>query len=485
MALALPPLVLGLFALSSAYRIHASNQAVAAEKQFPQMAPPTRTQRILVFAPHCDDETLGAAGLMRQAERAGTPVHVVIFSNGDGFRVGVQRDFHELRVPPADFVRYAGLRQTESQNALARLGVPKDSITFLGFPDRGLLPLWTTNWATPFPSAFTGTDHCPYPNSPLYKSTYTGQTLLNAVMAQMRRARPTDVFVTHPADDHPDHAAASAFVQAALAQCRAAGDAWAQTTTLHFYLVHRGDWPVPQGLDEGMPLPPPAPMMGLDTRWTQLPLSADDTRAKFAAICRYKSQTELTGRFLYSFARTTELFGTLGQDGTVALPRVPDGRMTLLDKNWAGLSPVAMDAAGDTVLRAFQASADVSRLWACRDSRYLYLRLDTRQTLSPQVTYQLLLRPLAPGTSPAPDFVRLSVIPRGPGEPHPVNGTLWAWHGNELQARVPLAQAGLSSAADTLYLGAETRFAGVAIDKTGFRGLFASTLNTSARTASR
>ena len=370
MALALPPLVLGLFALSSAYRIHASNQAVAAEKQFPQMAVPNKTQRILVFAPHCDDETLGAAGLMRQAERAGTPVHVVIFSNGDGFRVGVQRDFHELRVPPADFVRYAERRQTESESALARLGVPKGSITFLGFPDRGLLPLWTTNWTTPFPSAFTGTDHCPYPNSPLYKDAYTGQMLLNAVMNQMRRDRPTDVFVTHPADDHPDHAAASAFVQAALARCRADGDRWAQGATLHFYLGASGGLPVPQGLDEGMPLPPPAPMMGLDTRWAQLPLSADDTRAKFAAICRYRSQTELTGRFLYSFARTTELFGTLGQGGAVALPRVPDGRMTLAEKDWAGLSPVARDAAGDTVLRAFQASADVSRLWACRDSRF-------------------------------------------------------------------------------------------------------------------
>ena len=122
------------------------------------------------------------------------------------------------------------------------------------------------------------------------------------------------------------------------------------------------------------------------------------------------------------------------------------------------------------MLRAFQASADITRLWACRDSRFLYLRLDTRQQLSPQVTYQLTLRPVA-WQGACPVFVPLAVKPRGPGLPHMVNGVLWAWQGATLQARVPLVQAGLASPSDTLYLSGETRFAGVAIDKTGFRGL--------------
>lgn len=477
--LAVPPLLLGMLGLSAAYHIYANNRTLAEDRHFPAQAAPLAAQKLLVFAPHCDDETLGAAGLMRQARHAGADVHVVIFSNGDGFRVGVEREYKELRVAPADYVRYAYHRQGESRAALKVLGVAADHITFLGYPDRGLMPMWTTNWSAqkPFLSTFTRTDHSPYANSPTPHAAYAGETALADVERQMQADQPTDIYITHPGDDHPDHAAASVFVQTALADLKAKGQPWAQTARLHFYLVHRGDWPCPQGLHEEASLPPPAPMAALDTQWEELPLSVRDVHAKYAAIKRYRSQTELTGRFLFSFARRNELFGTLPDARANALPRVSDNRMVLNGSAapWAGMLPVALDPAGDTVLRAFQASGDITRLFACRDSRFLYLRMDARQRLTPRVSYKFSLRPLSGAGVPSP-FLTVAVSPGSEGKAQAVSGSAGAssvWHGSLLEVRLPLAQAGLNAArsGETLYLAAETRFAGIAVDRTGYRAV--------------
>ena len=51
----------------------------------------------------------------------------------------------------------------------------------------------------------------------------------------MLSERPTDIYVTHPNDDHPDHAAASVFVRTAFQQLKASGVARAQTAHLHYY----------------------------------------------------------------------------------------------------------------------------------------------------------------------------------------------------------------------------------------------------------
>lgn len=477
--LVVPPLLMSVLGLSAAYRIYAGNRSEAQSRRFPLVPLPVSGQRLLVIAPHCDDETLGAGGLMSQARRAGADVHVVVISNGDGFRVGVQSEYKTLRVAPADYVRYAYHRQGESRAAMRVLGVEPGHVTFLGYPDRGLMPMWTTHWAAarPFLSTYTQTDHSPYANSPTLRAPYAGESLLRDLEQQMQADRPTDIYVTHPGDDHPDHAAASVFVQTALADLQAQGVPWAQGARLHYYLVHRGDWPCPQGLHENYTLPPPAPMADLDTRWEQLPLSKSDVEKKYAAIQSYPSQTELTGRFLFSFARMSELFGTLPTAQAETLARVPDGRITLSGApgEWRGIAPVAQDPVGDTVLRAFQAGGDITRVWACRDARALYLRLDTCRPLSSRVTYRLSLRPLT-STAPAPTFVSLAVRPGAEGVAVPVPGFAGAvssWHGHTLEVRLPLASAGLASPVpnETLSVSGETRFADILIDRTGYRTL--------------
>ena len=477
LTLSLPLAAMGAFCFFTAYKIYASNQAEKALQAVPAPAP---GQRLLVFAPHPDDETLGAAGLMRQARLRDDDVRVVIITNGDGFRISAAQEFHELSVPPKDFVRYGYLRQTEARTALAVLGIPADHVHFLGYPDRGLMPMWINHWAAnaPVASAYTQQTHSPYADAATVNAPYCGAALLSDLKQQMIADRPTDIYVTHPNDDHPDHAAASVFVRTALQQLKAAGLPWAQTAHLHYYLVHRGDWPTPQGLHEDAALLPPGPMSALDTHWTALPLSVRDTQKKYAAIKRYGSQVEASSRFLYSFARQNELFGTLGKDNAApSLMQVPDGTVQAdgSPKDWAGQTPIALDPSGDSVMRAFQSSADIVRVFACRDRRFLYLRMDMDRALSPQVAYTFTLRPITPNAAQPPALtLALSAGPAGRPLPLPgLPGGSYAWRGTLLEAAIPLSAVSLTHPVpgETLYVMGQTRFANVEIDRTGFRAI--------------
>lgn len=84
---------------------------------------------LLVVAPHPDDETIGAHGLITRLRRRGTEVRVLIVTDG--------RASHPNSVawPRARLVRE---RQQESRRAMRRVGVAAGSIKFLGLPDGAL-----------------------------------------------------------------------------------------------------------------------------------------------------------------------------------------------------------------------------------------------------------------------------------------------------------------------------------------------------------
>ena len=182
-------------------------------------------------------------------------------------------------------------------------------------------------------------------------------------------------------------------------------------------------------------------MAALDTHWAALPLTRRDVQKKYAAIKRYRSQVSASSRFLFSFARRNELFGTVGNSGDApGLARVPDGRFRMDGDagDWIGQTPVALDPAGDSVMRAFQASGDIVRLFACRDSKFLYVRLDTAHAISSQVAYTVTLRPILQTSGAGasqPDAPTLTVTPGAAGRRLPlpgVPGGTYAWRGTLL-----------------------------------------------------
>lgn len=470
-----PPIVLAGMGLSIAFRIYSANRAES-EQHYPYMIPPHPPQSLLVFAPHCDDETLGAAGLIRQAEINHCAVHIVVMTNGDGFRVAAEREFNKINLAPSDFVRFGYLRQQETVTALGVLSVPPSDIQFLGYPDRGLMYLWTTNWDIrhPYRSIYTQASHNPYTDVLSPGAPYCGESVLTDVRAMLEKIKPTDIYVTHPDDDHPDHAATSVFVASALSQLRDAGEPWAGRAQIHYYLVHRGDWPVPQGLDEDFPMGPPAPMAALDTRWSELKLSRRDIQRKYAAVRRYKSQTLVTSRFMYSFVKRNELFGTL-QDTIPALSIMPNHSIVVGRgaEDWDHVPPLILDPVGDSVLPSLQPGGDIQTVSICRDSANLFILLHMHGKLDQKMAYQVVLRPMADGTSQ-----KSAVILTAGAKPlnlvQPLGGHPGAYvlaGGRDVILSIPLRDPSLASlkGVHNLYLAANTYLDNVRVDKTGFR----------------
>lgn len=429
----------------------------------PITPPPDARRRILVLAPHCDDETVALGGLIADARGAGAEVTVAFLTNGDAFRLAAGRALGDVRLTPDDYVRFAEERQQEAIAALGELGVPADHVIFLSYPDRGLLPLWEGHWdaSAPFRSGYTGYDFSPYPRAYTPRAPYCGAALLADLLRLLRATRPTDIFVTHPADDHPDHAAAAAFAQSALLGEQDRGAGWAKTARLRYYLVHRGDWPLPQGLRPDKPLLPPAGMLGLDTGWEVYSLSPHARAAKARALARYASQTAVIGRFLSSFLRENELLCSLPEQNPAATP------------------PAAFDAVGDDVVRYAEPSADLSGLSVRQTQGALRVRVTTRGPVSRRVRYRLRLRLEYPGDDPAAAtatrFVSLDLPVRRRGAQRLAEGdgivpAVITARENAVEAALPLAAlARRGTPPRRVWVAAQTQWASMSVDQTGFR----------------
>ena len=270
-----PPILAGGTAGAYYLRLHQKSDSAPIDDLalFPAPEP---GKRYLVLAPHCDDETLAVGGFIADATRKGAQVTVAFLTNGDGFPAAATRDLHEMQVSPSDYVRFAEHRQTEALRAETTLGVSEDHVIFLGYPDRGLRPLWETNWAPEslYRSFYTGHTHSPYVRTYTKHAAYCGAQLQTDLARLMEQVQPTDVFVTHPSDDHPDHSAAASFAQSALRVCTVdRQDTWAAHARLHYYIVHRGDWPLPQGKEPDATLAPPPGLAVSDTKWRAYLLS--------------------------------------------------------------------------------------------------------------------------------------------------------------------------------------------------------------------
>lgn len=276
---------------------------------------PGRGARVLVIAPHPDDETLGCGGLMRQAVLAGAEVYVALMTNGDASELALIFGQKHLPISKRAFINLGKARQKETLAAVAKLGVPPERVFFLGYPNNGLSALWQPeHWSSDrlYTSPTTGVDHSPYPLSFTAHTPYCGEQLVRDLQALLRLVRPTHLFVTHPLDNHPDHWATAAFLRSALRSLEAGPGWWAAETRVYGYLIHWPRWPVPRLYAPRLALlPPPDLLVRTDDNWLRLPLSDEDLLLKTAAIRQYRSQLPGHDRLLLSFSRPNELFAPL------------------------------------------------------------------------------------------------------------------------------------------------------------------------------
>lgn len=205
--------------------------------------------RTLIIAPHPDDESIAAGGLLQRAVAAGGEVRIVFVTDGDNNPWPLRYLKKKLRISDADHAEWGALRRQESQRALAKLGVPPGSTIFLGFPDRLLT-----------------------------KMARAGDLRAReALGAAIDEFAPTLLVVPSAFDLHADHRAISWLAHAASSgQC------------IVTYVIHGG-----------------APQDRLSFR---LELTGEEAARKREAIECHQSQLVLSRKRFLSYAGSVELF---------------------------------------------------------------------------------------------------------------------------------------------------------------------------------
>ncbi|WP_424979989.1 PIG-L deacetylase family protein [Leisingera sp. S232] len=236
----------------------------------------TALRPALVLAPHADDETLGCGGLIALKRQAGTPVTVLMATDGSASH----RYERTLQTSPD---KLAALRETETRRACRRLGLDANSLYFLGFQDGSL--------------------------------EASERRLSAAILSSVAQMQPQEIYVCARSDGHPDHQALARAARQAVAACKE------PVPVLYEYPVWSYDfrsWRRPGSNTAGF-LHGTAAMLRAALAWRMFAVGIADLRVQKAhALAAHRSQlglydaephwSGLPERFLWHFHTRHELF---------------------------------------------------------------------------------------------------------------------------------------------------------------------------------
>ena len=275
--------------------------------------------RLLVAAPHPDDESIATGELIQHVRAAGGTVEILLLTAGDNNPWPQRWLERRLRIGSEDRRRWGARRRQEVAGALARLGLPQDALHPLGLPDMGL--------------------------TACIRENLDGQ--VRAWTGWLERGRPNLIALPALGDGHPDHSAAHVLMRLAVARWQAAGQG--EPPRMLSYLVHG------RAAERG--------------EVVALPAAAEVHAAKLAALDEHRSQVALSGGRMRRLADRPEVFRTVepaSSDGW--LPWQPTAtqrpwlRLTLADqggaRTWSwSKAPLERHASGRWRLLAEPASA--------------------------------------------------------------------------------------------------------------------------------
>ena len=258
--------------------------------------------RLLVVAPHPDDESLCCAGIIQQASAAGAEVFIVWLTSGDAFEFDAALTERTLEPRGAGLERLGERRIGEARAAAQALAVPDDHLYFLGYPDGGLQRLFLDYYSQPYTSSYTGLSAVSYAAALSPGAAFTGENLLRDLQTVVTRVAPTAILAPSPDDRHPDHRTAGNLTLRILGETQG-------VATARWWIVHGAlEWPLPKGLHTRLPLYPPPRGRGLP--WQRVDLTAEQETIKLAALRAHGSQMAFEPRFMEAFVRRNELVST-------------------------------------------------------------------------------------------------------------------------------------------------------------------------------
>jgi LmbE family N-acetylglucosaminyl deacetylase len=325
--------------------------------------------RILIAAPHPDDETLGNGGVMQRAIQAGKQVKVVLATNGDGYTKAVMKDFKRYFPKKEDYVKLGNMRQEEIAEGIGVFGVSKDNLIYLSYPDFGLLEMWTDHWSrsNPYRSIYTKATHSPYKRIYNPEAVFCGEDLLGDLQKVIGDYRPDLILVTHSYDTHPDHRALKYFINLAVATMGLKDSAY-EPTVLE-YLIHREKFPAPTEYLPEADLLPPSDLTRLGISWMKIDLTSDEVAKKKASLQEYRTQMHVLAWLMDAFIRKNELFSTVPE---TTLPVLAEGEpkdpYTWRGPDGSYIKPVDRSPEKDMVFNEKLAGTDLVAIYAARQA---------------------------------------------------------------------------------------------------------------------
>ena len=281
-------------------------------QQYPRLPAAGRHDRVLIVAPHIDDEAIGAGGYAIDAIANGAEVFVVFLTAGDCNRFSARLMHRTFEPTPSNYLSVGRIRISEAHDAMHILGLTPDHYFVLGYPDRGLRAMMDNRTAI-IRSLGTGEKSVPYQNAVSPGAPYSYTSLMTDVRKIIEFTQPTMVIAPVPFDLHPDHNAAAQITDEALEQL-----------SIHpsrlGYLVHTSRIPALLSTPERALLPP-ARMQSFS--WTTYGLSDRVQQQKHRVLMTYKSQRPYVFILRNRFIRRNELFFQYPQAGVSPLPSAP------------------------------------------------------------------------------------------------------------------------------------------------------------------
>lgn len=212
------------------------------------------SNRLLVLAPHPDDEVIGAGGLIQRVLARGGEVRVVFITSGESNPWPQRAEERRWRISEADRESWGARRRGEAIASLQTLGVPTEAATFLPFRDGQIANL----------------------------ARNLDPRLTESLRTTMQEFRPTLLVCPSSQDLHSDHRAVAWYLHQAV---RGLGEGAPEIVT---YVVH----------GEGTPA----------RIFASLRLSERERLRKRAAIECHQTQLILGRERFLAYARPSEEF---------------------------------------------------------------------------------------------------------------------------------------------------------------------------------
>ncbi|MGE4554944.1 MAG: PIG-L deacetylase family protein [Candidatus Paceibacterota bacterium] len=210
------------------------------------------SDRILIFSPHPDDETLCCGGLISKAKKNGAEVFVVLVTDGNGRGLKTIRNEEFLKV-------------------MELFKIQKENIFFLNFGDKKL-------------------------------ALVDPKVLEKSFEEVILKTQPTIVIFPVEEDNHKDHRITSEVLKTLLKNPHSFKN--------YQYLIHHNYFPQPWGYHPYFYLLPPLKILKFNYHFKKLTLDLEEITLKKQAIYTYQSQLKTfpLKEILPSFIKLNELF---------------------------------------------------------------------------------------------------------------------------------------------------------------------------------